>query len=529
MTRAQTDRWLLLCAFALFFCNAWGYDLWAPDEPYFGEGAREMVADGQWLVPHVNGVITTDKPPLFFWLIALMSAPFGAVSPLLARLPSILAGVGSVALAIRLGRRLGGDRTALLAGVVMATAYLPWDKARSAQIDALLMFLVLAAMSCFEAHRARSNSGRSDGRALGIAFWTFAGLATLAKGPVGVLLPVGAALLTLVFDRDLRAWRRFAPLLGPLAFAIVVGAWAIPAELWGGEYSLFGALETHFVNRSLHGMHHPNPPWYYLQTIPVQFLPWSGLLPAAFVVAWRRRDAGSRLLVAWVLFVVLLFTLSGERRDLYVLPAFPALALLVARAFDAPEISRRWITVPLAITGVLLLMLGVAAPLIARQHVPGGMTAIVVFSAAAFAAGLALLSTIRRGDPTRAALVAGGGMAAIYLVISIAVMPTFDGVKSARGFANEISAATADARAAGERVLAYRLGNLPEAISFYSAVYTVETSDRARLAAHVADGNRWLVADASRLKEIAPEIRARMTPTARATLSRMDVVLYRVD
>src|SRR3972149_9064560 len=66
----------------LFLWKLWGTDLWAPDEPYFAEGAREMVVDGRWAVPHVNGVVTTDKPPLFFWLLAVFSLPFGPVPPL---------------------------------------------------------------------------------------------------------------------------------------------------------------------------------------------------------------------------------------------------------------------------------------------------------------------------------------------------------------------------------------------------------------------------------------------------------------
>jgi len=130
------DRAVLLLALVLAVWNVWGYDLWAPDEPYFGEGAREMVVDGEWAVPHVVGAVTTDKPPLFFWLIALLSLPAGAVSSLTARLPSVLAAVGTVALTMRLARRMGGEGA--LAGVVLSVTYLFWDKARTAQIDALL-------------------------------------------------------------------------------------------------------------------------------------------------------------------------------------------------------------------------------------------------------------------------------------------------------------------------------------------------------------------------------------------------------
>ena len=78
----RASRVVLVISAVLFVCNIWGYDLWAPDEPFFAEGAREMLIDGQWLVSHINGVLNTHKPPLFFWLIALFSAPFGAAAPL---------------------------------------------------------------------------------------------------------------------------------------------------------------------------------------------------------------------------------------------------------------------------------------------------------------------------------------------------------------------------------------------------------------------------------------------------------------
>ena len=108
-------RVVLILAAVLFICNTWGYDLWAPDEPFFGEGAREMVADGQWLVTHVNGVVNTHKPPLFFWLIALLSLPLGRVTSFTARLPSALASLGTVAMTLRLGRRSSSEKTAVLA------------------------------------------------------------------------------------------------------------------------------------------------------------------------------------------------------------------------------------------------------------------------------------------------------------------------------------------------------------------------------------------------------------------------------
>lgn len=531
---------VLLLALVLFGFNIWAYDLWAPDEPFFGEGAREMLADGQWLVVHVNGQVNLHKPPLFFWMVALLSAPFGEVSSWAARLPSVLAGLGSVALVMRLARRAAGERTALLAGVVFATAWLPWDKARSCQIDALLCFFVLAALAVFDAWRA----GTLEGRRAGIAFWALGGLATLAKGPVGILLPVGIALVTLAVQRDLRAWRRFAPWLGPLAFVVVAGAWALPVTLWGGDYSLWDALKTHFFGRALRGMHHKNPPWYYLTTIPYQFMPWTGLLPGALLLAWRRRSPWDRMLLGWVVFVVLFFSVSGERRDLYMLPALPALALLAARFAgtalgwdgDAGAGDRaagrtgarvpgtRWITVPQGILGVFLVAVGIAAPIIAPRKEPVLAQPAIALAVVLVATGLALVVLALRGR-ARAVLAATAAGFAVALLTIAAIYPVADRFKSSRPFAQHLARATAADRAAGGRVAAYRLGNVPGAIAFYSGVYTQEIDEPQELAAHLAREGAWAAVD---LKQVPPQERARFEQVGGTyDLSRMDVALVR--
>ena len=141
------------------------------------------------MVTHVNGKVNTHKPPFFFWLIALLSLPLGRVTSLTARLPSAFASLGTVAMTLRLGRRGSSERTAVLAVFILATSYLFWDKARSVQIDAVMCCLIWVALSAFEAWRA----GDLDGRRAGLIFWAAAALAVLAKGPVGLLLPLGIA------------------------------------------------------------------------------------------------------------------------------------------------------------------------------------------------------------------------------------------------------------------------------------------------------------------------------------------------
>lgn len=539
MTRRRMEGAVLVLAALLFLWNLGGHDLWAPDEPYFGEGAREMVVDGHWLVPHVNGVVTTDKPPLFFWTIAALSLPGGEVTPWTARLPSALAALATLLLVIRLARRVGGaerPRLAWLAPLTLATTLMFWEKARWAQIDALLCLLIWVALSAFEAWRA----GDADGRRAGLLFWLAAALAVLAKGPVGLLLPLGIALGILGVDREIGRWKRFAPASGPLVFAVVVGLWMVAATFWSrADYSVWGALREHFLDRAVHGLHHAQPPWYYLEVLPLHLLPWSGLVPGALVLAWRRRDAADRFLLVAALFVVVFFSISTEKRDLYVLPAVPAFALLVARLVDAvaPDgsgksttlLHRRWLFGGQVAVGGILTLVGAAVPIAARGRDEAPYWMALVLAGVVLAAGLVTLWACRRGRPLRAALAPAVGFAVGYLFAVTFVYPALEPRKSARSFSEKVAAVTAESRAAGHDVVAYDLSNLPEAFAFYGdGLYTVVTKDPEVLAEHLRRAERvWALVHRPGLDELPQSVRDRLVIVLEDRLSRRDVVLVR--
>jgi 4-amino-4-deoxy-L-arabinose transferase-like glycosyltransferase len=524
-------RIVLIVAAVLFITNIWGYDLWAPDEPFFGEGAREMVVDGQWVVTHVNGKVNTHKPPLFFWLIALLSLPLGRVTSLTARLPSALASLGTVAMVLRLGRRRSSEKTAVLAGFVLATSYLFWDKARSVQIDAVMCCLIWVALSAFEGWR----SGDLDGRRAGLLFWGAGALAVLAKGPVGLLLPLGIALVTLAVDREIGRWRTFAPFAGPLLFVMICGAWVAATYLWGpAEYSVWGALKEHFVDRGIHGMHHAQPWWYYAKVLPPQLLPWTFLVPGALVCAWRRRDQTDRFLLVTVIFVVLFFSISTEKRTLYVLPAFPAFALMTARFLGTffgwdkgPSMSRRWITVGQSFLAGLLILLGAAAPLAVNRVDEVQRWVVFALAGLLLATGLATLSTVIKRNLFAASVLPAFGFATAFLFVAVAVYPAADSFKSSREFAEILKKETAASRAAGHEILAFDLGNLPIHYAFYTdGLYTVETDDAADLAQHLDRDERvFAVANSKRFDELPAEVRQKMEVLATTRASRRDVAL----
>ncbi|HZE89062.1 MAG TPA: glycosyltransferase family 39 protein [Verrucomicrobiae bacterium] len=515
-------RLLLALAALLFVWNTWGYDLWAPDEPYFAEGAREMLVDGHWAVPHVNGLVTPDKPPLFFWLIALLSLPLGHISSFTARTPSAAAAVVSIALTMRLGRRLAGERAGDLAGLVLMTTYMFWDKARTAQIDSLLCCLVLVALSAFESLR----SGAERPLLTGIVLWGACALAVIAKGPVGVIVPAGIGAATLAMDGALRTWRRYVPAAGPAVFAGIVSAWAIAATLGGdGEYSVWGAFKQHALDRAIFGMHHVQPPWYFLEVMPFQLFPWTLLLPAALYDLSRRRSAESRFLLAWVAFPFLFFSAVTEKRELYLLPLCPAVAILVARFLTSLP-SERWSRNAVRVTCGVIAAVGAALPfaVLGRPVVPMAV-------ATALAVGLVLTGLAAAWRSSRAGLLPSvralaTGTLLVYLLVAAEALPSLQGIKSVEPFAARFKELTAATRKRGDPVLAFRIGNLSDAIAFFTDGVYVRDATLFDLELHLGRPDpTFALADAGELSHVRPDIRERLTIVESATFGPTRLVL----
>lgn len=495
-----------------------------------------MLVDGQWLVSHVNGVVNSHKPPLFFWLIALFSIPVGAVTEFTARLPSVLAALGTLWLTLRLGSRWYGAKTAALAGVILATSFMFWDKARWSQTDSLLCFLIWVSLSAFDSFRA----GKSKGRSAGMLFWFAMALAVLTKGPVGLLLPLGIAVITLLIDRDLKLWTRFAPLLGPLVFAVTAGCWVGAVSLWGpADYSVLGALKEHFLERGIHGMHHLRPFWYYLERLPSSILPWTGLLPGALYLAWQHRTRKmDRMALVTCVFIFLFFSISTEKRDLYMLPAFPAWALLMANLVGVVRgwgggispgkpVNKKWVTVGHGMVAGLLALIAIALPMAGRKfdEVPYGMVWVIAVLLLAIS-GLSLVF-VMRGEVVKSVLSTAVGIGAAYLFTAAVIYPAMEPVKSARSFAVRIQEITRESRSAGHPVLAWRIDNLANAFAFYSdGVYMVETRDADVLRNHLSQTDTvYAVMLASGLDDARLKDLDSLWVLGKTTLSRREILI----
>jgi 4-amino-4-deoxy-L-arabinose transferase-like glycosyltransferase len=498
-------------------------DLWAPDEPRYAQVAEEVrQGAGHRVLLHLDGEPYGQKPPLYFWLAALAGAPGGRVTERAARLPSALAGLAVVALTLALGTALLGRRSGVLGAALLVTLPAFARLARRAQLDVLLALLELAALAAYARGAGRPELRRRDLAGLHAAL----GLAVLCKGPVGALVPLLALAAHRVWEGSPRPLRGLAP---PACLLLSLGpalAWLAASAALAPAGFLREAVAENVLGRFFLGTSHARPPTYYLRQLPLDFLPWTLLWPA-LIAAGRRvfaepaspRASAWRLLLCWVGAAVAFLSLSSGKRGLYLIPAFPALALLCADA--AGELLPDRGRVPgwerALGFGLVAAALAAAALLPGRlaEHglaAPGASAALV----AAAALALALRRAFRRRP--RAAFASSIGLVlAAELVAAFLVLPALDPQKSPRPVA-EAAAALAPP---GTPVATAR-PSLVGALRYYGGRRVRRVESAAELHRFLAEGGAVIVLPASRLglvtREIPVEVRARLRTGKRALL-----------
>lgn len=336
------------------------------DEARFALLAREAVEFHHWLLPRVRGVIYLNKPPLFFWTVAVLAKPFGVVNETTAPLASVLAALAALLAVIAIGRRLWDGRVGLAAALVLATA--PFFYFMSHQVLSDMMMTAWLAWALYFLLTARPAAEPLP-RLVGFYLCVAGALAT--KGPAALLALVAALAVVLVEDGGRRGvrWLRLPVGIGILALASL--PWLLPYLLQTERSYVGGVVVGHYGD------------WYFREKTGsrlaellenlVRFLPWAVFLPAGLWWWWRDRDPRRRPLLVWTVVVAVAVSLSGEQRARYFLPVLPSLSLLVAELLArAPlEPSGRGRRVLLAsFAGTALLALGAA--LVPLRMAPGG-------------------------------------------------------------------------------------------------------------------------------------------------------------
>ena len=317
------------------------------DEAFYAEAAREMLESGDWITPHFNYETRFQKPVLYYWLAATGSLVAG-ISPMTVRLPAACAGLGLTLLAFACARRWYDERTALLAGAIVAINFGYAFMARQALPDLPLAFFV--SLTTWAGMTAVLDArDRPSARRWAILAGLAAGAGMLTKGPLGMLLP-GLVILPVVWlEQDSRAerspaWTRWLGesrpsdwLLSALCSLLVAAPWFVAM----GQRHGFAYFEGFFIGDNLERFatdrfNEPRGVFYYVPILAAGLLPWSPFLLLGIRPLWRRVRmrtfaSAERRLLLWSLLPLVFFSISVGKQPRYILPLVPPLAILLAR------------------------------------------------------------------------------------------------------------------------------------------------------------------------------------------------------
>jgi 4-amino-4-deoxy-L-arabinose transferase-like glycosyltransferase len=396
---------ILFFACVLFhILGTWSLPLIDRDEPRFAEASRELIGRGNYIVPYFNSQLRLDKPPLTYWAQVSSYRVFGE-NDFAARFPSAIAAALTALLISVWGRRMGGEKLGWWAAIIFTLALQTFVHAKAAVADMwLVLFMTLAHWAGYELfQRPMSNAQRPtlyQGAAVSrppwaiwkspfLVFYLALALGFLAKGPIG-WTPLLTVCAVIIYTRDWQTVRRFRFIGGFLLTLALVALWGVPALIQTrGEFFTVG-IEKHVVSRSFTtleghgasslGMYVLLLPFYFV-TVFISFFPWSIKLPWLIrKLCWDREartDApgysGSSLdtyLLAGIAIIFVIFTLVSTKLPHYTLPAFPLLALLLARHWHQGSTieSRRsrFTTIAVATASVSITVALAVPPMVAR-------------------------------------------------------------------------------------------------------------------------------------------------------------------
>lgn len=362
-----------LCG-ALYFPYLGSIPFFDKGEPREALAVQDIVQRGEWLVPLKRATDIPSKPPLFHWSAALVTRWTGSLTEATIRFPSALYATLGVLLIYWLARKIFDAKTALLGAAILATTMVYQDQALSARVDMTLCFFVTLSLTLFYS----LYRGYLTNPLWFYGFYIVVGIGTLAKGPLGVVLPGLVAGSFALIERRWDLLKKFSFHPGVVLTGVLATGWYVIAVTRGGEGFFDRQILQENLSRFVGGSGHSHPIYYYIPYLFSQSLPWSLFLPILLWDLFRkgfRVDGGVRFLELWFCTMFVFFSLSAGKRPVYLLPIYPALSLLLARWFyDATDVIRgrravyRGIAVFAAVTSVLLTVITLGA---LWSHDPG--------------------------------------------------------------------------------------------------------------------------------------------------------------
>ena len=326
---------LLLMIYSLIWFGTLNYRHLIPsDEGRYAEMAREMLVTGDWVTPRYNGYKYFEKPPLQVWATAAIFQVFG-IGDWQARLWTALTGFLTILAIGFTGTRIYSARAGWLAAVVLASSPMWVISGHFNSLDmGLSAFLVAALCSLL---LAQTSHNKSSCRNWMWACWVFMALATLSKGVIGAAIPAMVFVAYSISTWDWKIWTRLRLFSGTIVFLLITAPWFILVAQRNPEFLEFFFIHEHLQRFTQDAHSRTGPIYYFVPLLLIGIIPWVLQIPGALVQAWqeRRREFSSGwLLVCWFVVIFAFFSMSRSKLPGYIIPIFPALALLIGHRLD---------------------------------------------------------------------------------------------------------------------------------------------------------------------------------------------------
>ncbi len=414
--------------------------LFNPDEGRYAEIPREMLASGEWVIPHLNGLDYIEKPPLQYWATALSLYLFGPTA-FAARLYMALLALAGLVVVAGLAHRLWGPTAGWRAGFVLASLSLYPVLGQLLTLDLSLSFYMTLALAGFLLAQQSSSVWPM------LLAWAATAAGVLTKGLVAAAIPAAVLLLYTAVSRDTGPWRRLQWRLGLPLFLVLSVPWFYLAARRLPDFLQFFFIHEHVARYLTPIADREEAWWFFVPVFLAGSLPWTWVALRVLATGWRRQTAPGefdtrRFLWLWIAFVLVFFSCSDSKLIPYVLPAIPALALLIA-ADPAPKL-RRDVLITAGIALLFTVALAVAGLSLKSWLAPSARSpyflalAQPVLEVAAVAGVSALFVFARRDrDPTTSTVFLGAGwcLGVLLMLRAASVLaPIYSGASLAAAF-----------------------------------------------------------------------------------------------
>lgn len=369
-----TAFWLITVVAAfIVLLNLGAIPLLDPDEPVYAQTPKEMLQTNDFVSPRIYGDYWYDKPPLYYWLVVLSFKLFG-ISEFAARFPSALLSVLCALTVYYSGKQLFNERVGILGSLILITSIEYIYLGKAAVTDMTLTFFLTTCLLSFLQKRY-------------YLFYICAGLATLTKGPIGLLFPGGIVFFYFLFTQNFAEIKKMNLVTGILLTILFGLPWYFVMYNIHGYAFTETFLGFHNITRFTSPEHPELGVWYYyIPVLMIGFFPWTSLLIQSVWNSLRNSREKAKILLflnIWAIFIFLFFTASRTKLVSYILPLYPPLAIIVGWYIDrlwANSLKQKrhivWALFTLVITSLFVIMMlwgGQAAPIL--------QTNIVIMSA----------------------------------------------------------------------------------------------------------------------------------------------------